>query len=137
MAKKKVQPVESTKVKKHYFQVLIDNCEKLNEQGQAYLDTLPFIPSDEVAERIYKKGMEIFHAANEDWSAVPEWVKTVADGFVPYSEAPRNGSLRYALGWAMVSQEAHLRNLLERAEGRTTEKLDFEILADVNMEDCI
>lgn len=113
----------------NYFEQLTKRCNQLNEKGNAYLDTLPFLPNDEVCDRIYKAAQRIFQEANEDWESIPDWVASAMDGWIPYAALPKNGSLHYSLGWAVASQDAHLRNLLERAEGRETKELNFPVLA--------
>lgn len=112
----------------NYIQELMTGCEELDRKGQAYLDGLPFLPNDEVKQRIFVKARELFDAANEDWDAVPEWVAQTMDGHMPYSVIPRNGSLYFSLAFSIVSMEAHLRNLLERVEGRETKELDFPVI---------
>lgn len=112
----------------NYFQELVSGCDELDRKGQAYLDSLPFLPNDEVKQRIHNKAVEIFNAANEDWDAVPEWVSQTMDGHIPYGVLPTNGSLYFAMAFSVVSMEAHLRNLLEIAEGRETKELDFPVI---------
>ena len=74
-----------------------------------------------MGERIHKAAFELFKISGENWDAIPDWAATVVEGGMPYYGVPRNGSLKFTLGFSVVSQEAHLRNLLERAEGRTME----------------
>lgn len=117
-----------------YFSDLSKKCDELNALGQAYLDSLPTIPNDEVVNRIMTRAHQIFEENNEDWDKIPEWVGFVLDGHVPYSLPPKDGSINALLGHSMVSQEAHLRNLLEIAEGRTTEELTFPVRAEIKEE---
>lgn len=120
----------------NYFDAIVHRCEQLDALGQAYLDKFDFIPSDEMAERIWNAAKVLFDAAGEDWDKIPEWAATCMDGYVPYTPGGRrNGSIYYALGFSIVSRDAHLRNLLEIAEGRTTEELDFPVLAEKEIVD--
>jgi len=112
-----------------YFDKITEQCDLLNEQGRAYLDRLPFINNEEVCERIFRIARKIFEDGRESRDAIPEWIEVIANGYIPYSAPPKNGSLHYSLGWAIVSQDAHLRNTLERIEGRETTKLNFGVLA--------
>lgn len=113
------------------FVDLAERAAELDSLGQAYLDSLPFVSNEEICERVWKRANEVFAAAGEDWEAVPEWVANTMDGYIPYSQIPRNGSLHFSLGFSVVSLEAHLRNLLEIAEGRTSVELDFPVLAEM------
>lgn len=127
------------------FQKLTDRCDALTEIAQAYLDTLPFIPSDECCERIWKWAWDNVakdEQGHVDW---PEdgWDDTdprslpyeILDGGIPFSNVPRNGSLQYALGWSIVAQDANLRSLLEFVEGRQSEWIRFKCLADFGDDD--
>lgn len=108
----------------NYFEALAKECEELNQKGQDYLDTLSEeISVDEAAERIYNAAKKIFE---EKRGNAPEWIlDLVYDGFMPYYGIPKNGSLRFILGFSIVAQEAKLRNLLEIVEGRENKGLDF------------
>lgn len=131
MGKRKPAKQETKQEQPNIFKLIIQRCEELDRLGNAYLDTLPFLTNDEMCQRIWVKAHEIYKAANEDSDAVPDWVLTTVDGCVPYSQPPRNGSLRYLLGYSLASNDAHLRNLLEIAEGRTTKELDFPVVAEM------
>lgn len=111
-----------------YFRAITEECEILNEKAQHYLDQLPFMDNKSVIRRIMDIAYNIFEKHGKDWDAVPDWVATTIDHAVPYSCIPKNGSLHYALGYSVVSQDAHLRNLLEIAEGRETKELDFPVV---------
>lgn len=121
----------------HYFQALIAECSELDRLAQEYLDTLEFLPNDEVCQRIWDKAKEIWNAngASYDSPDIPDWVKDTFDGCIPYTGLSRNGSLFYSLGFSVVSQDAHLRNLMERVEGRTDKELDFPLVVDENFFD--
>jgi hypothetical protein len=97
------------------FAEISASAERLNERGQAYLDRLPFLDNDTVIDRIL--------------AAMPtplEWVnEQIEDGGMPYAVMPRNGSLHFVIGFSVVSRDAHLRNVMEIAEGRETDELDF------------
>lgn len=111
-----------------YLQQLMDGADELSAKGEAYLRNLPFLPNNEVAERIFKRAWEIFKASGEDFDAVPDWVASSVDGTVPYASESRNGSLAYLMGYSPEARDARLRNLLEIAEGRETQELDFDFV---------
>ena len=120
----------------NYFTKLTEECAKLDALGQAYLDGFEFIPPNKIVDRILKAARNVWEAAggesitDEEWTALPEWVKASEDGSVPYSGPPNNGSLYYHLGFSLISCDAHLRNLLEIVEGREEKELDFPVLVD-------
>lgn len=114
----------------NYFQAIAARAEQLDELGRKYLDSLPFLPNDEVIQRIFVRAKQIFEEAEEDWEAVPDWVASTMDGWMPYATLPNNGSIYYSLGYSVVAHDAHLRNFLEIAEGRTDQRLDFPCLAE-------
>jgi hypothetical protein len=111
------------------FKELTRRVDSETKRAQAYLDALPFLPNDEVCERLCTKAWEIFEAHNEDFDAVPWWVAQIADYHIPYGPShTRNGSLAFAMGFSPVAKDARLRNLLEIAEGRETAEVDFVIV---------
>lgn len=125
----------------NYFKEISDRCDEITEKASKYLEGLPFIPNDEVVERIWKKALEIGEKhgltynesgsilfENLKWENLPEWAASSLDGWVPYSVIPKNGSIYFSLAFSVVSQEAHLRNLLEIVEGRETKELDFPVI---------
>ncbi len=126
-------PPKQQKTAKDYFDAIAARVAELDALGQAYLDRFDFIPSDQMAERIWNKAWEIFKKQfNSDWNAAPEEIANICDcgvPFTPYAER-RNGSLFHALAYSVVSRDAHLRNLLERIEGRETKELGFPIMAE-------
>ena len=115
----------------NYFVQIMEECEKLDEKADAYLSKLPFMPNDDVAERLHKAAWKQFKDAGEDWGAIPDWVADIVDGHMPYYGIPHNGSILFSLGFSVASQEAHLRNLMEIAEGRETEMLDFPTVVKI------
>ncbi len=98
----------------NYFQDISDACDALTEKADNYLKNLPFLTNDEICQRIWDKANQIFKDNNEDWDKVPEWVADTIDG-----------SLHFHLGFSSASWDAHLRNLLEKIEGREEKELDF------------
>jgi hypothetical protein len=110
----------------NYFAAISARCAELNEAGQRYLDQFDFIPNDEILQRIWDKAWEIDAQPGEN----PEWVDMTCDNCIPFGSVPNNGSIYYSLGWAETANDACLRNLLEIAEGRTTEELDLATLAE-------
>lgn len=111
----------------NYFKAIAKRADELNELGNAYLKTLPFMSNDIICERLWKLAYEIF---DEDKDDNPDWVVSTVDGCIPFASQSRNGSIYYSLGFAVAAQDARLRNLLELVEGRTTEELTFPTLAE-------
>ena len=111
------------------FQELVNKANELDRKGQEYLDKLPFIKSEDIAERIHQIGLEIYRKNNEDLDKCPDWIMDLFDGCVPYYGVPRNGSLAFMMGYSPAAQDALLRNFLEVLEGRETELLDFKCIA--------
>ena len=114
----------------NYFEQINKRVEELDALGEEYLAKLDFLPNDVIMDRIHAAAYKIFTGAKEDWKAVPEWVASCMDGWIPYSGGSRNGSLFHALALSVVSRDAHLRNLLEIAEGRETKELEFPVMAE-------
>lgn len=114
----------------NYFQIIAEECSKLDILAQEYLDRFEFLPNDQICDRIYQRARAIFIENNEDFDKVPDWVASIMDGWFPYTSKGKNGSLYYSLGYSVVSQDAHLRNLLERAEGREEKELEFPVAVD-------
>lgn len=118
-----------------YFKAISFRASQLDDLANAYLSKLPFLSNDQVLEKLWSKAKEIWKQNGSDFNGKsPEWVENWMDGWIPYS-TPQNGSLYFSLGWSVASQDAHLRNLLERAEGRETKELDFAILAEKEIVD--
>lgn len=119
-----------------YFSAIKKRADELNVAGQAYLDKLPFMSNDDVAERLYKKAQEIFKQQTKQWGTlgawehVPDWVADIMDGYIPYYYIPRNGSIYFSLGFAQTAQDALLRNSLEYAEGREKFLLELPCVAE-------
>jgi len=111
----------------NYFEAIRVEGERLDKLGTAYLKNLPFMSNATVLERLWNKANALLQS--EGWDDLPDWASCILDGGAPYG-TPKNGSLYYALGFSPVSNDAHLRNLLERVEGRETKELRFPILAD-------
>jgi len=115
------------------FAAISFRCQQIDALAQAYLDKLEFMSNDAVLERLFEIAKKMFkEKCNDDWNQcdkIPDWASNFLEGWTPYAPS-RNGSLYYSLGVSVVSTDAHLRNLLERAEGRETKELDFPILAE-------
>ena len=119
-----------------YFKELEAARERLDRLAQEYLDKFDFVPTYDIADMIYRKCWDIFNSCGEDLSRCPENVRneieSVTDCHMPYlSYAERPGSMKKTLALSLVSVDAHLRNLLERLEGRAQDRLPFGIEADV------
>ncbi len=120
-----------------YFKQLAERCNELNAIAQKYLDGLPFIDNDTLAQSIWKHYYDI---APKDTSGEILWRESknesenealhILDSCVPYYNAPRNGSLHYAIGYAITAQEANLRALYEHLINGA-EKRVFKMLADL------
>ena len=113
----------------NYFSAIAYRANELDKLGESYLKQFEFLSNNEILDRLWKKANQLFTNANKDFDAIPEWAADFLDGWVPYAPS-KNGSLYHALGISVVSRDAHLRNLLERAEGRETKELNFPILAE-------
>ena len=129
------------------FDELIQGAEELTEKANAYMEGKEFLPNNEVTDRIWKASLKLFErhggkfSENDtllfdglDWEALPWWAAQTLDGWMPYSAVPRNGSLKFSLGFSPAALDANLRNIMEIAEGRETEELDFGICADFKKE---
>lgn len=115
-----------------YFADLVSECEVLDMLAQKYLDQFEFMSTDDMCERIYSKCWEIFKDHDEEFGVVSEIyrdeLENVVDGYMPYlAYALKPGSIKKSLGLSLISVDAHLRNLLERLEGRTEKRLEFGI----------
>ena len=115
---------------KAYFASIAERVAVIDKLANEYLSKFEFIPNDAIMDRIHAAAWKIFKEKNEDFQAVPDWVASTVDGWMPYTGGSRNGSIFFALAFSPVSQDAHLRNLLERAEGRETKELDFPVIAE-------
>jgi hypothetical protein len=117
----------------NYFEAIRVRADELNERGQQYLDSLPFLSNQEVIPRLIDAAQKMRDKQGLD--RCPDWVEWLLyDGVVPFSPR-RNGSLYYALGYAMVAADALLRHLLETVEGRTKTKLKLACLAEQDVVD--
>jgi hypothetical protein len=118
-----------------YFNELAKQVGALDKLANEYLNQFDFMSTNAMCERIWQKSWEIYNAHNEDIDLVPEIyrdaVQCVIDGSIPYlTYALKPGSLKKSLGLSTTSVDAHLRNLMERLEGRTTSELAFGIEAE-------
>lgn len=117
-----------------YFDLISEECNKLNLKAQEYLDTLPFIDNIELINKIWSWAWnQVDKDENECviFNGKHQLAEEIIDAGVPYVEMPNNGSIHYSLGWAIVAQDANLRSLYEFIEGRQTEQLTFKMLADL------
>ena len=117
------------------FTELKERCDVLNAIAQEYLDGLPFIDNETLAKSIWAKVWDTLpkHPCGdcdwERWDEMPELFE-IADCGVPYTQLPKNGSLHYAIGFAITAQEANLRALYEHLINGA-EKRVFKMLADL------
>src|SRR5262245_49887817 len=116
-----------------YFTDLANASRELDQKAQAYLDQFKFLPNDIIINRIIDAAKDLYERVDGDWDQLPDWAAAVMDGHIPYTDY-KNGSIGFALGFSVVSRDAHLRNLLEIAEGRTSVELDFPVVAEVKGE---
>jgi hypothetical protein len=127
-----------TKQPMNYFAAISFRCNQLDEMGQKYLDKFEFLSNDAILNRLWKIAQKLFKdKCNEDWAQIdkiPDWAGNYLDGWIPYAPS-RNGSLFYSMGYSVVSCDAHLRNLLERAEGREKNELDFPVVVEHDIVD--
>ena len=123
------------------FRRLAAGANELDRKAEAYMADKEFIPNDEVKYRIWRASCALFHKhggtcdkddymrfCDLDWDALPWWAAQTLDSTIPYGEVPRNGSLGFSLGYSAASQDAHLRNIMEIAEGREQHELDFPVV---------
>lgn len=123
----------------NYFDAISHRAAQLDELGQNYLNKFEFLSNDEILTRLWKIANDKFDSIGRDWNkidSIPEWMGSFLDGRTPYSPS-NNGSLYYSLGYSVISADAHLRNLLERAEGREIKELDFPCLAEKEIVDSL
>lgn len=122
-----------------YFKQLVAGAETLDAKADAYMASKPFLPNDEVIDRIWAVCLRLFKEhggryegdtmvfADLAWDDLPWWAAQSLDGWMPFVGESKNGSLAYALGHSAASRDAHLRNIMEIAEGRETEELTFPV----------
>ena len=130
MEKTSLKSKQQIKTAKDYFDAIAARVSELNTISQTYLDKFEFIPSDEIADRIWVRAWQIFEVYNKDFDCCPKLAADIIDNGVPFCSPSKRGSLFDLLALSIVSKDAHLRNLLERIEGRTTETLPFPIMAE-------
>jgi hypothetical protein len=108
---------------------------EMDKAAQEYLDQFEFVPSDKIADAIWKLVQDAFTAVDDDWDKVPDWAADLMDCGVPYCGPSRDGSLWYSLGLSVVSQDAHLRNLWENIKNDTNNILPFPVVVPKDIED--
>jgi hypothetical protein len=117
----------------NYFAAITFRTNQLDELGQAYLDKFEFISNPDILTRLWDIARKLFHEkCNDDWNQcnkIPDWAVNFLDGWTPFAP-PGPGSLYSTLAYSAVSNDAHLRNLLERMEGRETNELTFAVFAE-------
>lgn len=118
----------------NYFSAISKRCEELDKLGKAYLDKFEFIPNSDILARLWEIAFDLYKKNGEQFEGLPAWAANFIDGHPPFAPG-RNGSLYLSLGTSVISRDAHLRNLLERVEGRETNELDFEIVANHSIVD--
>lgn len=115
----------------HYFAAIAHEVKRIDELANEYLAKFTDeLSCADMADRIHAIAWDKFEKAGRSFDAVDEDVALVIDDGVPFCGPQRLGSLYNSLGFSLASQEAHLRNLLERMEGRETKELDFPVIAD-------
>jgi len=121
-----------------YFRELTRRCDELGETAEAYLAELPDLGLSccEMAQRIWLIAQERLAAAPEGTDH-PWWVESISEGHMPFVGTPDRASLAVHMGFSIEAQEAHLRNLLEIAEGRAAldSSLAFPIIAKISKEE--
>lgn len=116
----------------HYFQALQKRVEELDKLAQPYLENRPQWSMMDLAAEMHKLAWKIFEENGCDFEKVDEYVANIVDGHIPFCFPSRNGSIKYALGLSLASQEAHAWNLYDYLQGKVDKpELDFEIVADV------
>jgi len=100
------------------FQQIIDECHKLNDLSDKYLEERAKIKDrDHRDSKSVKQlwidntelGLAWFKRCGEDFDKVPEVVANIANGHTPYGPGvvKANGTISYILGLSVVSMEAH------------------------------
>jgi len=120
------------KNKMGYFEAITYRVSEIDKMAQAYLDKFEFLSNEDILQRLWEIANNEFDKIGRDWNKIdliPEWIGDFLDGWIPYAPS-KNGSLYYSMGYSVISADAHLRNLLERAEGRERNELDFGVLAE-------
>lgn len=130
--RKHLQLLVTPKKIMNYFDSIAKRVQEIDDQAQEYLNHFKFIPSDEMAKRIWKNAWAAFRAAGEDWEKCPEWAASVIDMGVPFTPdyGNRDGSLYATLALSLASRDAHLRHLFEMSEGRASGYLGFPVMAE-------
>lgn len=118
------------------FSYLEKFVEEIDAAANEYLDQFEFVPSDEIANDIWRLAWDTFKAHGEDWGKAPSWACEIIDCGVPYcGDGHRDGSLWYALGLSLASQDAHLRCLWENLKNGTDHVLPFPVVVPKNIDD--
>lgn len=117
------------------FADISKRCDELTAVAQEYLDSLPFIPSDECAQRIWTwawQNVIVMDNGTVDWeNSTNSFALEIIDSGIPYYGQITNGSIHYSLGWSVVAQDANLRKVLEYVEGRSEKIEPFQMLAEL------
>lgn len=123
-----------------YLTDLVDECNKLSAIAQEYLAQFDDNKSmGDLAQDIWDKAWEKLgqqgFTEHNWWDCEDDEVTHMIDiGDAPYATMPRNGSLRYTLGWSIVAQEANLRAFHEYfVNGK--ELIKFKMLAGEDVRD--
>jgi hypothetical protein len=109
--------------------------EEMDKAANDFLDQFEFVPSNEIADNIWRLAGEAFKAHGEDWEKTPDWATEILDCGVPYcGNCRQNGSLWHALGLSLASQDAHLRCLWENLKNGTNHVLPFPVVVPKNID---
>lgn len=133
--------MKTEKKESNIFVRIAEGAEEITCKAEAYLEGKEFLANDDVRDRIWQASLKLFEQhggsfsgkerylsyENLDWDALPWWAAQTLDGWMPYSQPPTKASLGHLLGYSPESQDAHLRNIMEIAEGRETDELDFPV----------
>lgn len=123
----------------NYFTELTERCSLLDERGREYLDTLPFMSNQDVVKAIWNFLNEKHLPDNKeykdlDWNKLNELEAQIYDSGVPFSSIPKNGSLKFSMGFSVVAWEAKLRNVYEHLVNGA-QILDLPGVADIEFTD--
>ena len=125
----------------NYFEELARRAELLSDRGQEYLDGFSFMANEKiisaVVDKIYSKyGLpeEFIVWQSFDWNQATGLEQSILDGWFPYAGIPKNGSLRFSLGFSPVANDANLRNVYEHIVNGA-KLLDLPIIADVDVDE--
>jgi len=114
------------------FSYLEKFVEEIDKAAEKFLSQFEFVPSDDMAQDIWSRAIALYKNNDESFDNLPDWACDVLDCGVPYC-GTNNGSLWYALGYSVISQDAHLRCFWENIKNDTNYILPFPVVVPMNI----